>query len=377
MKTDRGWRAQAQVRLEELDTCSYPALCHLHGTPHRSLYTGGAGIAYVFWRAACRLQEPHWLHQARSWIDRVEASPEDERRMSTPDDPGQAIDIRVKDSFFLGNRGVVFAAALIANAEDNAEMLRQTRKAFCAPPAEPDDVEELFRGTAGQLVGSVLLLKETGEEPLRKHALTLARDLLATARPGAGGRPWPGNHRLGLAHGRAGNYYALLLCARETDLSLPDWIHAALCDFAASGRPQNRGVRWPVDERREGRFVDTWCNGAPGLIMLWSLAYEVYHDPLFLATARATGEYCVQRRAPRVGTLCCGAAGTCYAFLSLHRIDPGGPWLERAIEHAHLALQTPCDRYYRLSLYRGTAGLVCLLMDMEDPAEAAMPLLEG
>jgi hypothetical protein len=123
--------------------------------------------------------------------------------------------------------------------------------------------------------------------------------------------------------------------------------------------------------------MNSWCNGAPGLILLWSLAFSLYEDPLFIETARATGEYCIHQPDHKVGYLCCGAAGVSYALLSLNRIDPGGPWLSNAAHYSDLAIKGLMDKHCRLSLYRGLAGVVCLMLDMENPEEAMQPAVEG
>ena len=69
---------KAEEKLRELAQYSYKNMCLIHSPPYRSLYAGGAGIAYTFWRAACLLDEPEWLHHARFWIDHVVAAPEDD-----------------------------------------------------------------------------------------------------------------------------------------------------------------------------------------------------------------------------------------------------------------------------------------------------------
>jgi eukaryotic-like serine/threonine-protein kinase len=373
----RGSRtAQGIAVLEELARCSFPLMCTIHRSPFRSLYAGGAGIAYALWRAACLLGEPEWLHLARAWIDQAAAAPLDEPSITTPDDPKHSVAVHVQDSFYLGARGVWFVQSLVAHAEDNPLMLREARKAFTSPSLEEVREQELLQGIAGRLVGCTLLWRETGEAPLEKHARVLAQDLLSAAGVPADTTPWADNHRLGLAHGRAGNFYALLLWAKETGSELPEWVGAGLRQLAAAAKERSHGISWPVDDRGEDRYMDTWCNGAPGFVHLWSLAYQLYHDPLYLTLAKQAGEYCAYRRRQMVGTLCCGAAGYSYAFLRLHCMDPGGPWLDHARRHADIAAQSRMDPYARLGLFRGLAGLACLLLDLENPREARLPALE-
>jgi len=362
--------------LQELAAYSYKNMCIIHVPPYRSLYAGGAGIAYTFWKAACCLDEPEWLHHARFWIDHVAAAPDDDRIVALPEKPDETVEFQIKDSFFLGNRGVSFVQALIANSEDDPLLFKRALKTFTAPESRRLAVQEFFQRIAGNLVSCTLLLSETGDERFKKHGDSLAEDLLSTAKASNGVNPWKNNPLLGLAHGRAGNYYALLLWAKETGYSLPEWILAGLREYAQSGRKRDYGISWPIDERDEESYMNSWCNGAPGLILLWSLAYSFYKDTLFLETAKAASEYVIHRSERAVGHLCCGAAGISYAFLSLNRIDPDCPWLNHAINYADSAVNGLMDKNVLLSLYRGLAGVICLMLDMGNPKEARQPALE-
>ncbi len=371
------WVALALEGLQELANCSYRNMCLIHHPPHRSIYAGGSGIAYTLWKAACLLDDPEWLHHARFWIDHVAAAVEDERTMTLPEDPEQTAGLEIGDSFFLGNRGVSFVQVLVAYTEDNPLLLKRAMREFIQPESRRLKIQELFQGIAGRLLGTALLFAETGDDRFRDYGNSLAGDLLETADAASGFNPWQRNKLLGFAHGRAGNYYALLKWSQETGYAPPDWVWAALRKYAQSGRKKDHGISWPIDESNEKKYMNTWCNGAPGLILLWSLAYEVCEDALFLDTARAAAEYTLHEQEHRLGGLCCGAAGVSYAFLALSRIDPHGPWLHHAHRYCDLAVQGVKDPYARLSLYRGSAGVICLMLDMQNPEEAMMPTVEG
>ena len=112
-------------------------------------------------------------------------------------------------------------------------------------------------------------------------------------------------------------------------------------------------------------------------VLLWCQAYDLYDDPLFLETARATGEYIAHEHDHVVGHLCCGAAGAGYAFLSLRRVDPAGDWLYHAHHYFSLAARGLLDKNCRLGLYRGSAGIACLALDLLNPVDARHPAVEG
>jgi lantibiotic modifying enzyme len=375
--TESSWTSRAMECLYQLADYSYVNMCLTHSSSHRSLYYGGAGIAYAFWKAACHLEDPEWLHHARLWIDNVDAAPEDDRMLRIPEKPNEPIQIQIHDSFFLGNRGVSFTQLLIAHSEDNPMQYERALSAFTAPERERLSKQELFQGIAGRLIGCALLFSETNDERLREHGNSLAKDLISTAQVRGTMDPWRDNHRLGLAHGRGGNLYALLLWSQEARHAPPDWLLESLGKFARSGREQKHGAAWPTDERNERRYMNTWCNGAPGLILLWCLAYRYYGETVFLETARSAAEYCINEPDPLVGNICCGAAGVSYALLSLHAIDSGGPWRNHALRYATLAIKGMMDSHYRLSLYRGLAGIVCLMLDMANPEEALQPVIQA
>ena len=110
------------------------------------------------------------------------------------------------------------------------------------------------------------------------------------------------------------------------------------------GKERGAGIRWKI--RLDGRkrsptpYMAGWCNGSAGMAFLWTLAHQVYKERhlLELAEKAATNAWESSEQAP---TLCCGTAGSAYAFLALHRAVGDRLWLtrsdemlERAIRHA-------------------------------------------
>jgi len=372
------WKSAALSGLRELAEYSYDKLLLIHSPPHRSISYGGAGIAYAFWKAACVLDSPEWLNQARFLIDHVAAAPEDGRLAKLPLHEAGEFDVQVEDSLFYGNRGLQFAQILIGHAEDNPNLYEKALKLFISPESKRMKQQELLQGIAGRLIGCALLYRQTALTDLKSYGDALAADLMETANISDHNIPWADNHRLGMAHGRAGNYYALLRWSAESGYKLPEWVYNGLHDYAVSAIPQKHGISWPIDEREESRYMNSWCNGAPGLILLWELAYRTSNnDPLFLDTALAAGEYCVHLGAYSYGHLCCGAAGVSYAMLCLNRINPEGPWLEHAYRFAEQARQGLMIKHWRMSLYHGLAGVICLMLDLDNVQEAQQPIMEG
>jgi hypothetical protein len=375
--TDSKYTSRATEGLHKLAQHSYKSMCMLHAPAYRAMYSGGAGIAYTFWKAACFFDDPEWLHQARFWIDHVIAAPEDEPIMRIPEKPGEFVEIDPRDSFLFGNRGIWFVRALIAHAEDNNPGLEKSLKYYTERENQKPRVQEYLQGIAGRLVGCALLYRQTGAQILKAYGDGLAGELIGSAHASNADVPWCDNRRLGFAHGRAGNYYGLLLWNRQTDYPLPEWLYSGLRQLASLGRKHEHGLAWPVEEDNEHEYMDSWCNGAPGLIHLWCRAYDCYGDAFFLDTARAAGEYCAHLQDSRFGHICCGTAGVAYALLSLNGIDPGKSWLHHAARYAGLADKGMPMKPWRLSLYGGLAGTVCLMLDMSHPEQAEQPAVQG
>lgn len=371
------WKEKALRGLGQLADCPYENFRVIHSTPYRSLNNGATGIAYTFWKAACVLDDPRWLHYARLWIDRTIESPQDERVVGHAEDGGDTIEIEVEDSLYHGDRGVQFVKMLISYAQADDYHLNRFLRRYEEPSAVKPEVQDLLQGIPGRLVGLTILYDEMGYDYLKEKGRLVADELLDTADLSSKKTPWGNNHYLGMAHGRGGILYSLLFWSKVSGSALPDRIHEEVKKHAALGVEHEHGLRWPIDERKDDRYLDSWCHGTPGQLQLWSLAYELYDDPFFLETARKAGEFLVHRQAYRLGHLCCGAAGAGYALLSLGRIDPGGPWIEHAVRCAGVAETAKLVARFRLGLYTGMAGVVCLMLDMINPREARQPAFQG
>ena len=378
------WRDRAERRLEELADCSFENFRQIHAAPFRPLRFGAAGIAYAFWKAACVLESAEWLNCARLWLELTLAGPEDTDRAVMPG--GEEFTLNVRDSFFDGNRGVWFVQSLIGFAEENPRLTRKGLEAFTAPAATTEEMQEILQGIGGRLLGCAILIKESSlwrtvipdNIDLHAYGTNLADELCRTAfKSDDWERPWQDNLYLGMAHGRAGPYYALLRWAKETGWRPPNWLHQALLHYATLATPQEHGIRWGAHEHRPEAHMNSWCNGAPGQIHLYSLAYDIYRDERFLITARESADYCLHEKMHSHGHICCGAAGAAYALLALDRIDPGQSWRQHAFRYAETAYEGIAVARWRLSLYNGLAGVICLMLDMDDPDHAAQPLIEG
>lgn len=184
----------------------------------------------------------------------------------------------------------------------------------------------------------------------------------------------------GIAHGWAGVAYASMIWAAACGVEPPAEVRAVLEMLAAAAEPHGRGARWPVtalggpagDQHWPG-----WCHGNAGYVFLWNLAHASYHDEAYaLLAERAAQPLDV---GVGVSSLCCGSAGIAYAALSQYRATRDERWRARALRIAEHSAEHDAiagDATSPLSLYKGHVGLALLAAELEQPARAAMPLVE-
>jgi serine/threonine-protein kinase len=111
------------------------------------------------------------------------------------------------------------------------------------------------------------------------------------------------------------------------------------------------------------------------MVFLWTLAHEAYREVRFLKLAEKAARSAWES-SEQASTLCCGTAGSAYAFLTLHRAVGDRVWLtrseemlDRAIGHASAGVDC--------SLYKGNLGVALLAEEIEHPAWSAMPMFEA
>lgn len=236
-----------------------------------------------------------------------------------------------------------------------------------APACIEDDWNELLYGAGGALVAARLL----GEDDV---ALEAIRRLWSTwtfdskLRACIWTQEFDGKREqlLGMAHGMAGNAYALLrgapLQSREHQAELMQRVVETLDRTAL--RKDNL-VNWPVGLKTPANKIRVqWCHGAPGVIC--ALAGAPAHRELD-ALLLAAGELVWQAGPLRGGAgLCHGTAGNGWAFLKLNRRTRDRKWLQRARRFAMHAIE---QRNGERGLWTGDLGVALYLracIDVDD-----------
>jgi len=353
--------------------------------PSASVNTGAAGLAYALLRIAQQLEDEGLLAAADVWVSAAV------RDLATASDtalygPDLELtpDVVGETSLYHAAPGVHAVAALVAQARADAGQRRLAVEAFVASARQPEPRLELAFGVSGTLLGCAILLDALRQAPPEEAAQlrALGNDLSARilseldARPAIGEAAEPSS--LGVAHGWGGILYALLGWARTTGGPPPD-VAARLNQLAALATPCGRGLAWPLTftgHRGADGLRASWCNGAAGLVYLWTLAHDQLGDPAYAELANAAAWTAYEGPAAG-GDLCCGLAGRAYALLHLHRRGGGDLWRERAHDLAARAAEDIRTQALRRdSLYKGEIGVALLAVDLDRPEEARMPFFE-
>jgi lanthionine synthetase-like protein len=218
---------------------------------------------------------------------------------------------------------------------------------------------ELLYGAAGSLAAAVLLdLDDVARVAIERLWSTWTFD--ATLRACIWTQEFKGKQgqNLGMAHGVAGNVYALLRAGgfqsaahqRELlDRTVEVLKRRALTDRAlANWLPALTSK--PTDVRVQ------WCHGAPGVVCgLAGAPANRELEAILLAAGELTWTAGPLKKGPG---LCHGTAGNGFAFLKLHRRTRDPKWLDRARRFAMHAIK---QRTGERGLYEGDIGVALYL----------------
>jgi lantibiotic modifying enzyme len=271
--------------------------------------------------------------------------------------------------------------AVVADAHRLAGLITEERI------ADDKSLDVMF-GAAGALL-ALLALHDAMPEPLAGGATPLdvaeacARHLLGQ-RVSSDGKPraWPtgpdGSPVGGFAHGAAGICCALFRLFRRTG-------RTELLTAAAEGIEYERtlfvaGRRdWRISWRAEPHFVNSWCNGAPGIALGRLEALDLLTDPQLDEEVGRALEITASPELEEIDLLCCGNMGR--VDLLLHaQTKLGEPMgtaahslalriLERAESRGRFTLMASCAHLFDPRLFLGITGIGYTLLRLAAPAD--------
>ncbi len=350
--------------------------------PTNSVNYGAAGIAYMFYRMACIREDAQLLDLADIWANRADNYTQnfDHAFYST------TIDINQKSvgrrGIYHSPTGVHLVQSLISNCRGDSLFVRNALHKFIIAAQEPCDKLDLTLGKAGLLIGCSLLYDEI---KVNRHLNTSSIEALANSTMS---ELWKQLNEyapmqqtcpvkyFGMAHGWAGYLYTTLLWCHTAKQDLPFGFENRLQQLQDQAIITNTFTRWPVSNSNKGSWTG-WCHGSAGHVLLWSLLYKHLKDEKYLAIAEQTAQHILQDSNNNNVNLCCGMAGQAYALLGLYNITGNQLYLDHTqkikqkIMH-HVASPVLVNN----SLYKGEVGLGVLLVELEKPECARMPLFQ-
>ena len=387
---DRNAKAQRRERAREKDLLERALRRYSLGgdglrdgpanAPLASINYGAGGIAYAIYRIAQRRGAAGLLTLADVWTQKALALSSHERAFYAPEleiEPSTVGEI----SLFHSASGLHCVRGLVSIAMGDVNGANRAIQAFVALSRAPCDKPDLTLGKASLLMGCTELIeampmpwlfdaeavRARGEEIADELLTLLKSDTMATS---------TNIRMLGIAHGWGGLIFALLRWARATEKGVDPIVVAALDELATLAEPHGGGVRWPVHNANSpASFMDGWCNGTAGHVMLFAFAHEMLGTGSFgeLAERAAMSAWETEMQ---IGTLCCGLGGTAYALAAMHRLTGAEVWLQRARAAAARAAADSSKHFLRDALYKGAVGVALLAEDLQQPETAAMPLFE-
>ncbi|KAG7189671.1 hypothetical protein KM043_017343 [Ampulex compressa] len=336
-----------------------------------SIYTGEAGIAYMFFKYGEYFNETAYINKATQLLERSVNQHKKTRKIT----------------FLTGIAGPIALAAVVlhsqAKYEDSVNMISMLKSLSAKILKGGDEFyDELLYGRAGYLYSLLYVKFHIPQVAIEDKLISqIATCIIRSGQlhPDAKNSlmySWHNKEYVGAAHGLAGILYVLLQ-AREylTKAQLEQDVLSAVRNLQKLRFPSGNFIS-SIGSQTD-RLVQ-WCHGAPGMTALFCLAFKVYNEPKFLETAIECGEVVWERGILQKGYgLCHGVAGNAYSFLDLFQQTQDIKYLHRACKFAEWCMnygkyqdRIP-DRPF--SLFEGLAGVIYFLIDLQKPNNAKFP----
>lgn len=356
----------------------------LSPAPLASVNFGAAGIAYGLYRIACSQDDARWLALADAWACKAATAIGKEEGFYnrefelTPETVGEA-------SPFHSASGIYAVQALIARAMGDSVSQITHLENFLAASEKGHQGFDLTLGLSSTLLALAFLLdalpKEKGVDP--DPLQQAGNDILKTIWQKLDALPAIQEAEIdypGIAHGWAGFLYATLQWCRASGANIPAGLEPRLQQLSELAEPQGRGLTWPwmlqFEKGGDPAYMSGWCNGSSGYLFLWTLAWRLLENPVYLDLAEGAA-WDAWDAPDTAASLCCGLVGRSYALLNLHKHTGEPRWLERARELGRRAAEFgQFEESHPHSLYKGEISLAVLAADLEHPETALFPFFE-
>lgn len=329
-------------------------------------------------------------------------------------------------AFLCGNAGIYAVSAVVAHMAKHRDAQEQDLENFksgfeaCKPLSfNKYGSDELLVGRAGYLSGVYWLNKQISPAPFSDDCiLEICTSIVESGRQYSNQTRSPiplmyqyhGTEYLGAAHGLSSILHMLLESPwfRVGDNRIPNEyltdIKNSIDAFAGEKNAclfylkcrfnftflcvalQDAEGNFPsnvADARRcQPNKLIHWCHGAPGVIYLLIKAYLLFNDEKYLTACHRAADVIWHKGLLKKGPgICHGVAGSGYAFLILYRLTKDPKYLYRSIKFSEFLTHFTFTQQARVpdcpfSLYEGTAGTVCFLIDLLHPENACFPFMD-
>ncbi|CAK9829125.1 LanC-like protein 2 [Anthophora retusa] len=360
-----------RTRIEKLLTNLEEEENHWMKYDDYSIYTGTAGIAFMFYQYGKCFNKPDYIDRAMKLLKRCVDKYKNKRDIT----------------FLTGTVGPLALNAVILYSQGHHEeahkMISEIKSLSSIVLNENSPIlDELLYGRAGYLYALLFLNANISPLPIQDEVIKQVIALMiksgnmyaATTKYNTSLMYTNNTSYLGAAHGLAGILY-ILLQARQylTESQLEKDIKPALKFLQHVRYPSGN---FPSIMGSSSDQLVHWCHGAPGMTMLFCLAHKVYQDENFLETAIQCGDVVWSRGLLRKGNgICHGVAGNAYTFLCLFQVTKDLKYLHRASKFAQWCLSPHLERIPDRphSLFEGLSGTIYFLIDMQHPLSAKFP----
>lgn len=339
-----------------------------------SIYTGTAGIAYMFQLYADYFDEPVYYSKAMELLQNCIMKFKWKREIS----------------FLTGLSGPLSLGAVIfhkyGKKDQSEHAISELKSLLPHVISEHREVpDELLYGRCGYLFSLLYINRNISPPPIESDiikqviaAIIKSGHTYSTLRNCS--TPlmyaWHDTEYLGAAHGLAGILY-MLLQAKDylTEEQLKNYVLPSLHYLQNLKYPSGN---FPSSVGSKTDKLIHWCHGAPGMTMLFYQAYEIFEDKTFLDTAIQCGEVIWSRGILKKGYgICHGVSGNAYTLLYLFQKMKDPKYLYRACKFAQWCMDYGTKQHREpdrpFSLFEGLAGTIFFLVDMQQPHLAKFP----
>lgn len=350
--------------------------------PH--LYPGTAGITIFLAALERTFGEGHYGELCRQGI-----APLRRELAGIMAEPARAEDVRHNIGGLSGLSSLFYALVRIGDLLEDPEFYRDALdlSTLITPKRiSEDDNPDVMLGSAGAILALLALddrmsvRNARGMTPL-ELASACARNLMSKQISHRGQRRvWARASRpsvAGFCHGAAGMCCALLrLFARTGQAELKEAALEGMAFERSLFDPERRD--WSFTPGLERRFVNSWCKGAPGILLGRIGALDVCDDFQVREEIRAAVEITRSPELNEVDDVCCGNMGRVDALLHAHGKLSDPDLLAAARELASRVLQRARGRgqlsfhekFYNIfdpRLFIGVSGVGYVLLRLARP----------